>query len=414
MQAKKKREEKERFLKTEREKRVKFADEKKNREEEAKPRLEEERRKAEEARRAREERRKSILAEEVVAARKRIETARLGAESYTNIREANERERTSTRAYNRPAYDSTQAQAPQPSQTRAPSLTRFSKSTENLSTKPSSSSSRPPSIASGFKDEKRQSIVLSGHNPSRVSLESSRPALTSRKSLPPESGYAESSRPASVMSEAGSKRMSLPRVNSAPMQVPVMMYPMNPMLPMNVVPPVPPLPYAMNPVWGMGNMGHMGNMGGMNGMNMNMGMGMNMNMSMSMPLLPPNAPFMMHSSGRAPSPTSSRNSPNHSPNRSPKRQSTTPLPSSSSSKSQQSRSSRHQRYYSGDVPRMSSSPADAPPVPLRSASYSPRLPSSSQPHDQKSQRHSPPQPGSFPSQHQIPDNNNNKRRTTMM
>lgn len=424
IQAKKKREEKERFLQAEREKRLKRAEEEKKQTEAEMLRLEEERRKAEEERRLREERRKSILAEEVVAARRRIESARLGSESYTNIRDANERERSS-RAYSRPAYDPAQNQA-QPSQRRTPSLPRASKSQDNLSSRPSPSGSRPSSVIGAIKDDRRQSIVSSGHSPSRLSSDSSRPTLTTRKTLPPENSQGIG-RPSSVLSSS-SKRLSLPRVNSAPIPVPPVPFAMNPMLPMNGIPPVPPLPPVMVPVWGMPNMG------GMGGMNMNMGMGMGMNMNM--PLLPPNAPFMMQQYPRTPTSGSSRQ---HSPapDRSPRRRSTAPLPQQSTpsaSRPQQSTGqsgaprSGHQRYYSGEVPK--TSPAQAPEGSLRtqrSASYSPRPPSPTRRQDQRAhmrsqaqanvQRPSSTQAGPSSSQrYRSSDNssNNNKRRTTVM
>ncbi|KAL5508309.1 hypothetical protein ACEPAH_5928 [Sanghuangporus vaninii] len=342
LQAKKRRQEKARFLQTEREKRAKelAAIEKQRRETEERReveerrRREEERKRIEEERRAREERIREKYNEEIAASRQRRESARLGMESYLNIRETHQAD--NRRTYTRPSYDPTISPIRLPKR----SASDFAVPGQGmLMTDGSSNSSRPNSFVESTGDNRR-SLAAPSHSLSHQLNDDSRFAYHRRSSGATEASQRpqqQHSRPASIVSS--SSRPASVRVQSAPNQVPIMAYPMVPVMPMMPqmpvlpVPPVPPVPPMS--MW-------------------------------NMPLLPPNAPFMMQQYSRSSSPGSNPHSRNHSPSSSPSRRpSDIPPPSPSrrqsnlhsSSSSSPSRaqhtgqsSSRpvHSRHPSGD------------------------------------------------------------------
>ncbi|KAH8113268.1 hypothetical protein DFH11DRAFT_330119 [Phellopilus nigrolimitatus] len=365
IQAKKKREEKERFLRAEREKRDRQNRAEERRQVEAeRVRTENERRRVEEEKRVREERQKAKFAEEVAAARHRRELARAGMENVMSIREAGQR--VQGPLHSRAAYDMAVTST-------TSSRRRASDYTSPSNGFPFNGSSNVSSAVGSSEDKRRSSAMPSNASAFQGSAEDLRPPVSRRQSVVSENLHQHPPRPMSVASSS-SQRLSLPRTQSAPVQVPTMLYPMMP-----PIPPVPPIP-----VWGM-------------------------------PLLAPNAPFMMQQYSRSPSPGMNPNSRDSSSSR---RQSfmqpIPPVPSSSRSQHPSNSRSRLSPFPSGGntaskpaVPPINGS--DNPHRQSRSASYSPQLPSSSKPlpRDERPRRS---QYGSTMSL--VPPNA--QRRTTMM
>ncbi|KAL5527331.1 hypothetical protein ACEPAG_6122 [Sanghuangporus baumii] len=306
LQAKKRREEKARFLQAERERRAKelAAIEKQRREieerreAEERRRREEERKRIEEEKRAREERMREKYNEEIAASRHRRESARLGMESYLNIRETHQAE--NRRAYSRPSYDPTISPVRLPRR----SASDFAAPGQGISVADgSSNSSRPNSFVESTGD-RRRSLAVPSHSPGHQLNEDSRSVSHQRLSGGTDAfqrPHQQHSRPPSIVSS--SSRPTSIRVQSAPNQVPMMAYPMIPAMPMIPqmpvlpVPPVPPIPPMS--MW-------------------------------NMPLLPPNAPFMMQQYSRSSSPGSNSHSRNHSPSSSPSHRPSDMPPSSPS------------------------------------------------------------------------------------
>lgn len=352
LRAKKQKEEKERFLQAEREKRAKerastvYEAPEKSRQAKAlsfddqrvleeQKRAEEARRRVDEERRLREERQRAKYNEEVTASRRRRESARLGMDNYVNIRESHQMDKAPT--YSRPAYDESNSRTILPRRQASDHvISSGNRSMNNLR--------QANSVETG--DRNRNSTSGLTRTSMYASSEDVRNSNSRRQSTISEHSDRTSQRPASIVSTS-TRRHTLSRTQSVPMQIPLMPYAI-PIVP--VVPPVPPIPAI--PVW-------------------------------NMPLLPPNAPFMMQSYSRSPSPGSGGSSP-HSRNSSPsRRQSIVPQ-----SRSQQSLSStppspasRHSRNGSGEgsLPRQhsassvnhSSQSSGGYRKPLRSESYSP-------------------------------------------
>ncbi|EJD01098.1 uncharacterized protein FOMMEDRAFT_141814 [Fomitiporia mediterranea MF3/22] len=386
IRARKRREEKEKFLRAEREKRAKElqareAEERQKRAAEEQQRREEERRRIEEEKRAREERMQAKYNEEIAASRQRRENARLGVDNYTNIREMHQREeRDNGRTYSRPAYDVTPPPVQAPRR-RASDITAPIDNSIKSSNAP-----RPASIAESGED-RRRSMAPSAYKPSPLSTDDVRPTVPRQQAAGTDLPHQQQvpSRPPSIASSS-SRPVSVLRTQSVPNQMPLMAYPMMPVMP--------PIPVPPMPLW-------------------------------NMPLLPPNAPFMMQQYSRSPSPGSNPHSRDPSP--SSRRQSTlqptaSPShrhqslhPSSSSSRPQPGAAdSRHSRYpsresapqTSGQSRGNSNNTSQRPP---RSTSYSTLQQSRSQPiyRDDRSQtsRH-----GSYTNLGHM----DTKRRTTMM
>ncbi|KLO18015.1 hypothetical protein SCHPADRAFT_936481 [Schizopora paradoxa] len=368
--SRKKKEEKEAFLRVEREKRERALEERRKEqrlfdeqqravrkvaEEEHRLRVEEEKRK-------REERARAKYAEEVAAARQRIESARSGVENAQSLREARLREKEPV--YSRPAYDSDRRQASD----------YFGKPPESPST--GSGDSRPPSFPSSTEDIRRNSLAQSSrpsslHESSVEDLRSKNRRQSSASEAVNNADNRRMSSSSRPMSVASTSRGTIPRSFSSPI-----------IMPMAVPVPVPTMPYA--------NMG----------MNMMYG-GIPQQMPMhapmwNMPLLPPAPPFMMqqfsgpsHSPGGSSHSKSRSNSRDSSPSRSRQSHSapTSPgerPPSSSTHKSsaKNSSSSRpvgggHSKQGSNDTtPRHPSSLAKEATTgdvkrPIRVASYTP-------------------------------------------
>ncbi|KAI5124914.1 hypothetical protein M0805_007342 [Coniferiporia weirii] len=374
IQVKRNREEKDRFLQIEREKRTRqLAEMQKRAEEERKlaqeKRWVEERRRIEEEKRVREENRKTVYAEEIAAARQRRETSRAGIDSFTSIREAHQREQGPS--YTRPAYDTTSGHATA-SQRRVPDYAGVVGPTDFFSLNDSSKASRPSSVVESTEDGRKGLADNSayGLRPHLSSEEFRSPS--SRQSVIVDSMKQHYSRPSSVVSSSA-RPSSLPRVQSVPVYVPTMPYPMIP-----VAPPVPAMP-----VW-------------------------------SMPLFPPNAPFMMQQYPRSSSPGSNSNFQNLPSQRHATGHVPTVSTHSQHSRTHGSERSRHSRHNSNDgtfglAPPLAKNANGAPQKPLRSASYSPRLqPSYPQPPSRDSRPRQTQQ--GFPTGLAPPDT---KRRTTM-
>jgi len=368
LNAKRKKEEKEAFLRAEREKREQILEEQRREQRildeqkrvAQKAADEEQKRKLEEEKRKREERAKVRYAEEIIAARQRIENARSGVENVQNLRDARQREKQPV--YSRPAYDAD----------RRIASDYFGRPPDSPST--GSGDSRPPSFPSSTEDVRRNSLAQSSQPSSlhESSVEDLRPSNNRRQASASEAVTSDnrrmssSSRPVSV---ASSSRGTLPRSFSTPI-----------VMPMAVPVPVP-YPYV----------------------NMGMGMGMNMmyggvpqQMPMAawnMPLLPPAPPFMMqqfrgpshspagssHSKSRSPSnsrdPSPSRTRPSNSAPTTPRER--PPPPSSHNGSSRNSpRPGGHSRQGNNDTtPRYPSTLAKENPEdvrrPIRVASYTP-------------------------------------------
>ena len=302
--AKKRKEEKERFLAAERAKREhanglrqaeeakrrveaerKRAEEDVRKAEEERVRLEEARKHAEMERKAFEEKQKAIFDEEVAAARRRRENARLGVENHNIIREMNREKRGEV--YARPAYDI----SPQPGLAKRRSSAYFP-APDSPVEKAGSSPTNLPSVAEDKeKSERRKSsLPPSSFGKPTLNPEPARPSVNRHQSMPKQEQREPFERPESVISTTSSahaKRQSHIRSSSAPntlfpqQQMPPMVP--YPMMPIQVVPPVPPMP-----VW-----------------NMSTGMGMP-SMPPMPPLMMPTAPFMMQHSPHSgtPSPVS--------------------------------------------------------------------------------------------------------------
>lgn len=380
--AKKRREEKERFLQAEREKREKEAATREAAERqkryhaeqrravEEQKRAEVERKRIEDERKAREERTKAKYAEEVAASRRRRESARLGVDNSMNIREMHQRGNGPT--FSRPAYDSTPPPVPVPRRSASAFTVPIDVSNGN-----SAGSSKATGLAE-LQQDKRRSVAPYANNSVHSSMEDLRPQSHRRQTG---TDYSQKQgqqhiRTASAASTS-SKRASFLRTQSAPNQVPLMPYTMMP-----AIPPVPPMP-----VW-------------------------------TMPLLPPNAPFMMQQYSRSPSPGSNPHSYNSSPSPSPSHRhsvvQSTPSPSRSPHPSGDSPKPRHSRYPSGDGrgPQVSAQSRNSPGASHRSSrspSYSPLQSSPSQPltRDELSRK------SLYGSSSNLP-HMDTKRRTTMM
>ncbi|THH08638.1 hypothetical protein EW145_g2572 [Phellinidium pouzarii] len=209
-----------------REKRAREASARQKRAEEERQRAEEERRRAEEAKRAHEEKRRMTYEEEVAAARRRRESARAGMESVTTIRESHRTEQGLS--YTRPAYDTTST-LPSASRLRTYDYASSVKSIENTSM---NGSTRPSSVVVNITGDKRRSLVMpSAYIPSQSSSDDHCPPIPRHSTLPDNMRLQQQySRPVSVASSS-SKRMSLPRTQSAPVQIPTVFYPMMPAIP---------------------------------------------------------------------------------------------------------------------------------------------------------------------------------------
>ena len=295
MQAKKKLEEKQRFLQMEQEKRAKESKardtEEQQRKEEDFKQVEEEQKRVEEERKLREEKQKARYAEEITAARQRREMSRTGVENFTNIREAKQREQEPS--YSRPAYDTSTPSFATPSRKQAAD---YVKNTETRGASPQPP--RPNSVVGSSENVRRG---LAPQSTNFHSMEDLRPTPSRRQSTMSEVSEQHNQRPMSVISSS-SRRLSLPRTQSAPMQVPTVVYPVvftnvppvPPMPMMPVIPPIPPM--QMAPVW-------------------------------NMPMLSPNAPFAMQYPPPMPPFASNSQSRDSSPSRRSSASHTPPPPS---------------------------------------------------------------------------------------
>ncbi|KAI1795207.1 hypothetical protein LXA43DRAFT_882460 [Ganoderma leucocontextum] len=327
MRIKQKREEKARFLQAERQRRQ--HEETRRKHEEEKRQWEEERATWEKERRAmEEERKKRLYADEVIAARSRRESQRVGfgpvpgeglATGQWDRGERPRAARESSASYSRPVHDPAAHSMPRTISDSYLALPHSHRGSTSGSGSCSPEDSRPNSIyGSGSGTGSRPSSMHSGVPTPASSQQDVRP----RERL-------SGSRRASVASETGSSR----RRSEVPIP------PLPPMW--NVgMPPAMSAPPVLMPGMGMPMampVGmHMGPMTPMTPMGMPM-----YGMAMDMPLLPPSPPFMQQygrrfSSGHSSSPS---HSPSHSGHNSPT-PSKRDLPSNSSSE-RVNRTSRH-------------------------------------------------------------------------
>ena len=239
IQVKKKREEKEKFLRAEREKRLKELEERRAvEEEEERKRLDEERRKLEMERKRLEEMKQERYKEELLAARHRRESVNFGLET---LREAQQKERKYS--YSRPDYDPT----PLPSSVKRRSVDNGRADSHSPARTPGSSN--PPSVQGSSEDLRRNSV------PEGDVIYASSVGFRARRNRKHSIVSDAPSRVSQAQTDA-SRRNPLPRSNSTPLPIPIpvgvypVMYPQ--------MPPVPPIPMGWN-----------------------------------MPLLPPTPPFMM-------------------------------------------------------------------------------------------------------------------------